>query len=185
MQDGLGVDRAAPDVDLEMEVAADGAGVAGLADGADSLAGPDTIVAVDSGRADQVGVEVAALLALAVDQQVVAVESRVVAPAQHAAGRSGDQGRAAGGDDVEAFVAAATVAGGAELADRAAGPVRAVDREDVGVERRRAVMRRDRSRGRRDERGEKYDGEKQRTLQWCSMTRSTMLYSFASSALMK
>ncbi len=35
------------DVDLEVEVAADGAGVAGLADGADSLAGPDALAALD------------------------------------------------------------------------------------------------------------------------------------------
>jgi hypothetical protein len=37
--------------------------------------------------------------------------------------------------------------------------------------------------GRED--GEKGEGEKGRALQWCSMTRSTMLYSTASSALMK
>jgi hypothetical protein len=172
-------------VDLEVEVAADGAGVAGLADRADSLAGPDPIAAVDEGRSDQVGVEVAAVLALAVDQQVVAVEDRVIADPQNAAGRRGDKGRAAGGDDVEAFVGAAAVAGGAELADRAAGPVRAIDREDVVVERSRAVAGRCCGCSRRDERSEQYQGEKERALQWCSMTRSTMLYSFASSALMK
>ena len=32
---------------------------------------------------------------------------------------------------------------------------------------------------------EQKEGEKGRALQWCSMTRSTRLYSFASSALMK
>jgi hypothetical protein len=185
LQSGLGIDRVALDVDLEVEVAAAGAGVAGLADGADSLAGPDIVAAVDSGRSDQVGVEVAALLAQAVDQQVVAVEDRVIADPQHPAGRRGDQGRTTGGDDVESFVDATTAARRAEFADGAARPVRAVNREDVGVERRRAVESGDRGRGRRDKRGEKNEGEKERTLQWCSMTRSTMLYSFASSALIK
>jgi len=128
------VDRAAADVDLEVEVAADGAGVAGLADGPDSLAGPDGVAAVDAGRPGQMGVEVAPMLALAVDQQVVAVEDRVVARTQHPAGRRRDQRRAAGGDEVEALVGAAAAARRAELADRAARPVRAPDREDVGVE---------------------------------------------------
>jgi hypothetical protein len=58
-----------------------------------------------------VGVEVGAVLTLAVDRQVIAVENRV-----------------------EAFVPAAAAARRAELADRAARPVRAVDREDVGAE---------------------------------------------------
>jgi hypothetical protein len=40
-----------------MEVAADSAGVAGLADGADPLAGPDAVAAIDGGRAGQVGNE--------------------------------------------------------------------------------------------------------------------------------
>jgi hypothetical protein len=81
-----------------------------------------------------VGVEVAAPLALAVDRQVVAVEDGVEAGAGHAAGRDGDQGRAATGNDVEAFVPAPAAARRAELADRAARPMRAVDREDVGAE---------------------------------------------------
>ena len=33
--------------------------------------------------------------------------------------------------------------------------------------------------------GKQGEAEKERALQWCSMTRSTMLYSFASSAVMK
>ena len=89
---------------------------------------------VDRGRAGHVGVEVAAVLAFAVDQQVVAVEDRVVAGAQHPAVAHRDQRRAAGGDDVEALVGAAAAARRAEFADRAAGPVRALDREDVAVE---------------------------------------------------
>ena len=173
------------DVDLEVEMAADGAGVSGLADRADPLAGPDTIATVDRCRADHVGVEIAALLALAVDQQVVAVEDRVVAHPQHATGRDGNQGRPASRNDVEAFVGAAAVARSAEFADGAAGPVRPVDREEMGVERRCAVAIEGSGRRRRDERNEEDEAEKERALQWCSMTRSTMLYSFASSALMK
>jgi hypothetical protein len=172
------------DVDLEVEVAADGAGVAGLADAADSLAGPDAVVAADRRRADQVSVEVAAALALAVDQQVVAVEDRVVAGAQDATGRRRDERRTAGGDDVEALMGAAAAARGAELADRAARPVRALDREDVVAELGGAVTVGLGGR-RRGEDGEQDEDEEKRAPQWCSMTRSTMLYSFASSALMK
>jgi hypothetical protein len=172
-------------VDLEVEVAADRAGVAGLADGADSLAGPDAVAAADRGRANQVGVEVAAALALAVDQQVVAIQDRVVAGAQHAAGDRREERRAAGGDDVEARVGAAAAARNPELADVAARPVRAGDREDVGAELGGPVTG-DPGRRRCGESGEKRDEEDgKRALQWCSMTRSTMLYSLASSAVMK
>jgi hypothetical protein len=132
-----------------------------------------------------VGVEVAAPLAFAVDQQVVAVEDRVVGSAENAAVGDRDQRGLAGGDDVEALVGAAAVAGGAELPDRAAGPVRALDREDVAVVRSPADRAGDASRGRRGQSEEKDEGEKGWALQWCSMTRSTMLYSTASSALMK
>lgn len=121
-------------VDLEVEVAADGAGVAGLADGADPLAGPDAVAAIDGRRAGQVGVEVAAPLGLAVDQQVVAVEDRVIAGAQHAPGRRRDERRPTGGDDVKALMSAPAAARDAELADVAAGPVGPSDREDVGEE---------------------------------------------------
>jgi hypothetical protein len=175
----------AVDVDLEVQMAADGTGVSGLADGADTLAGPDAIAALDRRRANHVGVEVAALLALAVDQQEVAVEDGVIARAQHAAGRDSDQGRTARGDDVEAFVGAASTARRAEFADGTPRPVRPRDREDVGVERRCAVALGDSGRRRRDERDEDNQDEKERALQWCSITRSTMLYSFASSAVMK
>lgn len=173
------------DVDLEVELAADGAGVAGLADAADVLTGPDALAAMDGGGGDHVGVEVAAPLALAVDQQVVAVEHRVIAGAQHAAGRGGGERGVAAGDDVEAFVdAGAAFARRAELADVAARPVRTLNREDVGVELGRPVasgLRR--RRGNQGDQGEK--AEEEEAPQWCSMTRSTMLYSFASSAVMK
>jgi hypothetical protein len=132
-----------------------------------------------------VGVEVAALLALAVDFQVVAVEDRVVAGAKNLAGGGGDQFGPAGGEDVEAFVDAAAVARSAELADGAAFAVRSLDREDVGVEGLGPVGAGDAGGGRRRQRRQQDEGEKGRALQWCSMTRSTMLYSLASSALMK
>ncbi len=184
IQGGHRVNRSAVDVDLEVQMAADGAGVAGLAHGADALAGPDLGTPVDRGGTGQVGVEVGAVLALTVDQQVVAVEDRVIAAAQHPPGRDGDQRRAAGGDDVEAFVTAAAAARGTEFADRPARPVRPLDREDVGVELGSSVAD-DLSRYGRSEDCEQDEAEEEEALQWCSMTRSTMLYSFASSAVMK
>lgn len=181
----LGVYRAAVGMDLEVEMTADGTGISGLADRANSLPGPDTIAALDRRQTDHVSVEVAALLALAVDQQVVAVEDRVIAHVQHKAGRDGNQGRAAGGDDVEAFVRPATAARGAEFADGAARPVRPVYGEDMRVELGPAGSSGGLGYRRRDKRSKEDEAEKERALQWCSMTRSTMLYSFASSALMK
>ncbi|HEX4669990.1 MAG TPA: hypothetical protein VH275_08480 [Solirubrobacterales bacterium] len=130
-------------------------------------------------------VEVAAPLAFAVDQQVVAVENRVVADAQDAAIGDGDQLGPAGGDDVEALVGAAAVARDAEFADGAADAVRALDREDVAVVGDAAGAADDARRGPGGQGEEKDEGEKGRAFQWCSMTRSTMLYSTASSALMK
>jgi hypothetical protein len=118
-------------VDLEVEVAADGDRVAGLAHASDSLPGIDVIALLDCGRTGHVTVEVAALLPFAVDQEVVAVENWVIAPAQDSTAANGDQRGIAGGDDVEALMRAAAAAGSAELADVAAGPVRALDREDV------------------------------------------------------
>ena len=185
IQGWLGVYRVPVDVDLEVEMAADGAGVSGLADRADSLSGPDAVAALDRRRADHVGVEIAALLALAVDQQVVAVEDRVIARAQHAAGRDCDQGRAAGSDDVEAFVGTAAAARRTEFADRATRPVRPLGREDMGIELGPAGSRGNPGSRRGDQCDKEDEAEKERALQWCSMTRSTMLYSFASSALMK
>jgi hypothetical protein len=138
VQGGLGVDRPAVDVDLEVEVAADRAGVAGLAYRADPLSGPDAIAVVNGRRTTEVGVEIAAVLALAVDEDVVAVEDRVVAAALHAAGRDGNQRCAAAGDDVEALVRPPAAAWRAEFADGATGPVRTPDREDVAEIRRAA-----------------------------------------------
>jgi hypothetical protein len=120
-----------------------------------------------------------------VEQQVVAVEDRVIGGTEDAAVGDGDQLGLAGGDDVEALVGAAAIAAGAELADGAARPVRALDREDVAVERDPADGTGDARRGRSGQDEKEREGEKGRALQWCSMTRSTMLYSTASSALMK
>jgi hypothetical protein len=120
-------------VDLEVEVAADRDRVACLPHRADSLAGINALAAVNQGGPGHVGVEVGAVLAFAVDQQVVAVEDRVIAGVQNFAVANGDQWGAAGGDDVKALVGAAAAAGGTEFADRATAAVRALDREDVAV----------------------------------------------------
>jgi hypothetical protein len=172
-------------VDLEVEVAADGDRVAGLPHRADALADVDALATVDQSWARHVGVEVGAVLAFAVDQQVVAVEDRVVARLQHLSVSYGYKGRAAGGDDVEALMGAAAAAGRPEFADVATGTVRAVDREDVVVVGEAAVAGDDAGVGRCDEGREKEKSQSERALQWCSITRSTSLYSFASSALMK
>jgi len=81
------------------------------------------------------------MLPFAVDQQIVAVEDRVVAGAQDPAVADGYERRAAGGDDVEALVGAAAAAGGTEFANCAAGAVRALDREDVAIEGETTVRR--------------------------------------------
>jgi hypothetical protein len=155
LQRRLGIDRPAVDVDLEMEMTTDGTGIARLPHRPDSLAGVDALAAVDQGWPRHVGVEVGAVLAFAVDQQVIAVEDRVIAGPQHLAVADRYQRCVAGGDDVEAFVGAAAVAGGPEFADRAAGAVWALDREDVAVEGGGAIaienLRRRRSGGKREE----------------------------------
>ena len=120
-------------VNLEVEMAADADCVAGLAHGADQLAGVDALSPLDLGPSGHVGVEVAAPLPFAVNKQVVAVEDWVVAAAQHPAAAHCYQWRTAGGDDVKALVDAAAAAGGAEFTDVAAGAVWALDRENVVV----------------------------------------------------
>ena len=67
------------------------------------------------------GVEVAAVLAAAMDQDVVAVEHRVVAASQHPAAPGGVEPRPAGRDDVEALVGAAAGARRSEAPDRPRG----------------------------------------------------------------
>jgi hypothetical protein len=122
------------DVDLKVQMAADCNRVAGLPHGSDALVGEDALAAVDQGRAGHVGVEVGAVLAFAVDQDVVAVEDRVIAGLQNPAVADGYQRRAAGSDDVKALMGAAAAAGGAEFADRTAAAMRALDGEDVAIE---------------------------------------------------
>ena len=123
-----------------------------------------------------------------VDQQVVAVEDRVVADFTDLAGDGGDQFGPAGGEDVEAFVDPSAVARRAEFTDRTAFAMRPPDREDVPEPFDPTVLRPERDRrggsGGNGEQQEDYE-EKPEPRQWCAMTRSTMLYSFASSALMK
>lgn len=126
-----------------MEMATDADRVAGLPHGADALAGEDSITAVERGRVGHVGVEIGALLAFAVDQQVVAVEDGVVAGAQDPPSANGNERRAAGGDDVEAFVPTTAAARSAEFADVAAGAVPASNGEDVVVIGEAAVRRGD------------------------------------------
>jgi hypothetical protein len=84
-------------VDLEVEVTADRDRVAGLPHRADALARVDAVSAMNQGWPGHVGVEVGAVLAFTVNQQVVAVEDRVVAGAQHLAAPHGHERRAARG----------------------------------------------------------------------------------------
>ena len=95
--------------------------------------GPDPLAAADPRRPAQVGVEVTAVLALAVDQEVVAVENRVEAAPGDAAAASRDEAGAAGGDDVEALMGPPAAARRPELARSRPGSVRAEDREDVAA----------------------------------------------------
>ncbi len=118
-------------------------------------------------------------------QEVVAVENGIEAPAQDAAVANGDQLRSAGGDDVEPFVDATAAARRVVLADRPTRAVGALNREDVAVVRRPALLGGNASAGGCGQSEKKSEGEKGGARQWCSMTRSTMLYSLASSALMK
>ena len=132
-------------------------------------------------------VEVAAVLAFAVDQQVVAVEDRVIAASAAPAVADRDQLGPAGGDDVEALVGAAAAARRAEFADRPRVPCGPWTGKTWPEVRHAAVAGWTISAeaGAASAASEKDEGEEGRALQWCSITRSTMLYSFASSALMK
>jgi hypothetical protein len=72
-----------------------------------------------------------------------------------------------------------------EFADGAADPVRSLDREDMAPEWKAAITADDFGRSGRGRSDNEKKGEEDGALQWCSITRSTMLYSTASSALMK
>lgn len=69
-------------MDLEVEVAASPGRVAGFANRADPLPLSNPLPPTHPRRPREMGIEVAALLPFAVDQQVVAVENRVEASAQ-------------------------------------------------------------------------------------------------------
>ena len=116
-----------------MEMAADRAGVASVPNRPHPLAGPDPVVGPHRRRPLQVGVEVAAVLALAVDQEVIAVEDRVEPPSQDPAAADRHQPGPTSGDDVEPFVGPPAAARSAELADRAPRPVRPENGEDMAA----------------------------------------------------
>ncbi len=174
-----------------MEVATDGAGVPGVPHHAHPLPRPDPIPATEGGRPAQVGVEVTPVLSLAVDQEEVSVEDRVEPTPQDPAGPNRHETGPAGGDNVEPFVGPAAVPRRSELADRAARPVRAEDREDMAAVFDAPVACLS-NRGKSEQPQRRYgdrrggaDAKARARPQWCSITRSTRLYSFASSALMK
>jgi hypothetical protein len=106
-----------------------------------------------------VSVEVAAPLAVAVDQGIVAVEDGVEADPAHATVADGDQRRPAVGDDVEAFVDAAATALRVVLTDGAANAVRRLHREDMAVVGNAATATDDLGRGRCDQNEEEDEGE--------------------------
>ena len=150
----LGVHRIAPDMDLEMQVAADGAGVARGAYCADPLASEDLIAAVDGSRSSQMRVEIAAPLPFPMDEDVVAVEDRVVAGPPYAAAPNGQERCPAGGDDVEALVDPAAAARRPELADRPPRPMWSWNGEHVTMECRAAGACRQCQRGEDDSRAQ-------------------------------
>jgi hypothetical protein len=69
--------------------------------------------------------------------------------------------------------------------NRTAYAVRSLDRKDVAEIGNAAVPAVDLGRSWRGKSRKRDEGDGCGAPQWCSMTRSTMLYSFASSALMK
>jgi hypothetical protein len=173
-------------VDLEVEVTAGAGGVAGFADRADPLSLPDGLTPAEAGGPRQVGVEIAPPLAFAVDQDEVAVENRIETGAQDLAVADRDQLRPTRRRDVEPFVDAAAAAGRVVFADRPPRPMRSLNREDVAVVGNAAIVGDDPGGGGSDRQaGERGKSQGGRAPQWCSITRSTMLYPFASSALMK
>jgi hypothetical protein len=132
-QAGLGIYRTASHVDLKVEVTADRDRVAGLPHRADALPGPNPVALADQGRAGHVCVEITAILAFAVEQQVVAVENRVVAGSEDAAAADRHKRCVAGGDDVEALMSTSATAGCSKLTYRTTSSMRTLDRKDVAV----------------------------------------------------
>src|SRR4051812_28810194 len=106
----------AVDADLEVQVTADAAGVAGLPHRPDPLAGLEPLAGAGQRPLEQVRVDEVAPRAAVVDEQVVALEVALVGALQDPPPVSGDQRRAAGRGDVEALVDAVAVAGRAVVA---------------------------------------------------------------------
>ena len=120
-------------MDLEVEVAAGAGGIAGFADDPNRLALPEPLAAADRGRAGEVGVEIAAALAFAVDQDVVAVEDRVVAGLPDAPIADGYQPGAAASGDVKPFMDPPPIARRMKFPDRPSKPMSPLNRKDVPV----------------------------------------------------
>lgn len=114
-----------------MQVTADADRVPGLPHRTDPLTGVDAFAAMNQRQSRHVSVEVSAVLTFTVNQQVVAVENRVVSGAEHPAVANRNQRRAAGGDDVEPFMPATTTARRTELTDVAARAVRTINGKDM------------------------------------------------------
>src|SRR5919106_1847601 len=102
---GLGIDRAAVAVDLEVQMAGGRPRVAGPADVADDLADVDQIAPFERRRADHVGVPVLPPLPQPPDHDVVAIETRVVGALDDRAGGGRGEWSATPRGDVEALVA--------------------------------------------------------------------------------
>src|SRR3954467_15949799 len=127
-------------MDLEVQVAADSPGVAGLADVADDLADVHQVALLEGRRMDHVRVPVLPPLAQPPNDDVVAVEAWVIGPLHDRARGCGSEGRLASGGDIAALVDTSAVTRSSELPHRPAGPVRAAHREEVAVELGRAGL---------------------------------------------
>src|SRR5215210_6023922 len=92
--------------DLEVQVAGGGAGLAGLADAADPIAGVDAVALAEARPRDHVGVEDVGLRLEAVDDDEVAEQLGVVVAALDVTAPGRVQGGAAVGVDVLALVGA-------------------------------------------------------------------------------
>src|SRR4051812_36028335 len=133
-QIGLGVHRAAADVDLEVEVAADRPSVTGLPDVAHDLTDVNQVSLLECRRVSHVGIPVLAPLSESAEHDEVAVEARVVRALDDRPGDSRREGRPAARDDVEALVDSAAVPWSADPPTRAPGPVGAAHRIEVAVQ---------------------------------------------------
>src|SRR4051795_3007674 len=100
--------------DLEVELAADRAGVAGPADPADGVTRPDSLAVLNGGGLLEVGVSVVGACSPGVDHDPISIEDRIRAAGLDAASAGGHHAGAAGGEDVLPLVHSATAAWGPE-----------------------------------------------------------------------